>query len=792
VVSDAGDPIGNGSAAYAYTQATANIRITAAGSGVQVQVFGDQLWLGRFTPPSGAARLSIGEYANVGYSLSGVVDPNGAQIWGPEQLLRNCEQPRGTVKITDVVYSDDQLTRLTLEFDQRCSGAKGSLRGLVRWDAADTTQPPGPTVTPTDAWRAPSSASLPTTGNFVYLDGGTGDDLGPGPALLYTPDNALIGLSAAGRQLKFVIRGDQSWIGNVYAMSSRQRIEVGYYPLLLDQARYNPAKGALGWSQPTESCQGSSRGWVAVDTANYAGDRLDLLEMRFEQRCDTGNAKPPLRGQIRWSAGDRRRPPGPQPMPSGLWQPNPLVLPGSGSYIYLDSQPGDWIGAGVPLTLTPAGQDFVLYESDGKIEVRVGGLGGWSGTFKGPSGWGRPQAGYYGPLLSAAFGNPARGGLTWTSPGRGCDTQGWFAVDSVTYSHRVLRSLDLRFQQGCAASGPVQWGKIHWISPDPVVAAGAVDAVTQPAASAPLQVPSSGSYVLLDSGDDDYIGLGGAYLYTKADSGLSMVYRQGQLQVSVQGEQRWDSAFTPPLGQTLGSSASFRLAARTPTAPNIAGLNWGGEGRGCNETHGSWSVEGLQTAAEQVLSADLIFEQFCDGSLAPLRGRVHWVGSDTTVPPGPVSPPPPDLWQLPASLVPTSGNFMYLHSPAGAFVGDGHSRLDTSADAVIAINTVSDEAPLVVSNPAADGWRLLLAPMTGMSRFAPGYYGDLKRLIAQNPARGGMDFGWQSRGCNELSGWYVIDSIAYDGASIAAIALRFELLCEGVSPPVHGQLRWSR
>ena len=80
----------------------------------------------------------------------------------------------------------------------------------------------------------------------------------------------------------------------------------------------------------------------------------------------------------------------------------------------------------------------------------------------------------------------------------------------------------------------------------------------------------------------------------------------------------------------------------------------------------------------------------------------------------------------------------------------------------------------------------------GMSRFAPGYYGELKRLISQNPARGGMDFGGASRGCNELSGWFVIDSISYVGPAVAALSLRFEMLCEGVSPPIHGQLRWQR
>lgn len=791
VISDAGDPVGGGRGAFSYTLANAGIRVTRTGALLQVEVLGDEVWLGRFVSPNGGAPLSIGEFLNLSDG-SGGTGSTASQTWGPEPLLRNCQQPLGSLRITEVSYSGAKLERLALDFNQQCAGTAGGLRGRLRWDAADSTQPPGPTVIPGHLWRAPAG-SVPLSGNYVHLEGGTGEEMGSGPTWQFTPENALIGLSAGGRKLKFIIQGDQRWFGGFHAMSSRRRIEVGHYPLVLDPQRYNPAKGALGWFKGTADCSRTSRAWVAVDSVSYSGDRLQSLEMRFEQQCGDGANKPPLRGQIRWSADDDRRPLGPQPVPMALWQPSPSALPSSGSYIHLVSEPGEYVGGGVTRTLLAADQSLVLYETDGRIEVRAGGNASWSGTFRGPAGWGRPQAGYYGQLLSVAFGNPARGGVAWSGEGRGCDQQGWFVIDSVSYSHGVLRSLEMRFQQSCTASGPRLLGKISWQSPDPVVTLGPIDPVTLPSPPAPpLQVPSNESYLLLDSGDDDYVGQGGTYLYTKANADLGLSYRYGGLEVSIRGEERWLGRFLPPAGQALGSEASFNWAALTSGDSGLGPQLWSGEGRGCDVVDGSWSVQGLRVVGERVLAVDLSFEQTCDVSQLPLRGRLVWRDGDTTSPAGPALTPV-ELWRLPAELVPHAGNYLFLHSPAGAFIGQGSNRLFTGADTSFDLKVAADsQLTLTLIDAMQQRWDLELAPMTGLTRFVPGYYGDLKKLVELNPARGGIDFFGASRGCNELRGWFAIDAIGYDGSNITHLAMRFGLFCEERSPPIYGQLRWSR
>lgn len=306
-----------------------------------------------------------------------------------------------------------------------------------------------------------------------------------------------------------------------------------------------------------------------------------------------------------------------------------------------------------------------------------------------------------------------------------------------------------------------------------------------------MELPSTGSYLLLDSGDDDFIGLGGTYLYTRANADIRLSYQNGGLHVAVQGDQRWMGSFLPPAGQSLGSSASYDWSALTAGEFNPLRLSWMGDGRGCQVVDGSWAVQGLRLAGERVIAADLSFEQTCEHSQSPLRGRLRWLDDDTTAPPGPLVPPA-DLWQLPTPLVPASGNYFFLHSPAGAFLGEGRNRLFNTADSSFWLGVTDDAKLALTLDDATSRWTLQLEPMAGLNRLVPGYYGNLMRLVARNPARGGMDFFGAARGCNELSGWFVIDSISYEGPAISAVALRFGLLCEGRSPPVHGQLRWER
>ena len=76
----------------------------------------------------------------------------------------------------------------------------------------------------------------------------------------------------------------------------------------------------------------------------YDGTNLAIIDLEFEQYCEGGTAA--LRGDIYWDANDATSPPGPDALPAGLWEPAAGLTPDTGNYVYLESQPGDFIGQG--------------------------------------------------------------------------------------------------------------------------------------------------------------------------------------------------------------------------------------------------------------------------------------------------------------------------------------------------------------------------------------------------------------------------------------------------------------
>jgi hypothetical protein len=80
--------------------------------------------------------------------------------------------------------------------------------------------------------------------------------------------------------------------------------------------------------------------------------------------------------------------------------------------------------------------------------------------------------------------------------------------------------------------------------------------------------------------------------------------------------------------------------------------------------------------------------------------------------------------------------------------------------------------------------------MDGLSQVQPGYYGSLQRYPFHNPVKGAL-LGRRGRGCNVLTGWFVVDGLTWNGASLATLDLRFEQHCEGAVPALHGKVHWD-
>ena len=163
------------------------------------------------------------------------------------------------------------------------------------------------------------------------------------------------------------------------------------------------------------------------------------------------------------------------PVPDTLWQPAAGSTPASGNYVFLDSDAGEWVGAGLEYLYTQADAVLGVTTSGGRLMVDVNGDESWDGDFVAMSPLTSLEPGYYPGLERYPFHDPAVGGLNWSGEGRGNNTlTGWFAVDEVTYSGGALASIHLRFEQRSSSGGPALHGVIHWTAGDPTQPAGPV------------------------------------------------------------------------------------------------------------------------------------------------------------------------------------------------------------------------------------------------------------------------------------------------------------------------------
>ena len=778
--SDAGDYIGAGRG-YSYSQADSLIVVAANGGLLTVSISGDENWGAEFQLPDTYTQLEAGVYTNLTrypFHDSAV----GGLSWSGEG--RGCNALTGTLTIDEVVYDGTNLVSIDLSFEQHCEGDVAALRGDIYWNANDVTSPPGPDTPPAGLWE-PAAGALPDSGNYIYLESQTGDPIGQGISYLYTPADAVITVSDAGGRLAVSIDGNENWNGDFQAMNVISFLEAGYYGDLRRYPFHNPVKGGLSWSGEGRGCNRLT-GWFVVDSVTYDGNTLTAIDLRFEQHCEAGG--PALHGAIHWDASDSTSPPGPEvPPPAGLWEPAAGITPDTGNYVYLESEPGDYIGFGETYLYTPADTLITVNATGGRLGVQINGDEDWRGNFQAMDSLMRLEVGYYGDLQRYPFHNPVNGGLEWGGEGRGCGSvTGWFVVDSVTYDGDTLTAIDLRFEQHCEGGGPALYGAIHWDADDTTAPPGPVvpppAGLWEPAAGI---TPATGNYVYLESDIGDWVGQGQNYLYTPMDSVITVDASGTNLDVFISGDESWGGYFRAMISiSRLEAGYYGELGADNPVR---GGLNWSGEGRACGTLTGWFVVDSVSYDGNTLTAIDLRFEQRCDGNAPALNGAIHWDANDTTAPPGPVVPPPAGLWEPAAGITPATGNYVYLESDVGDFIGQGQNYLYTPADSIISITSGTR---LGVSINGDEQWTGNFQGMSSISRLEVGYYGDLQRYPFHNPVKGGLEWGGEGRGCNNLTGWFVVDSVTYDGNTLTAIELRFEQRCDG-GPPLNGEIYWD-
>lgn len=620
--SDAGDVVGLNRSRL-YTPDDTRIYGTGSSDFFEVSLAGHERWYGILNGRK-AVRLVAGYYPElVRYPFANPT--RGGLSWVGDG--RGCRDARGWAVIDRVEYDPlpgNSVKAIEYRFEQTCVGAAGALRGAVRW-SADAAAPPASATSP-GSWRPPAG-STPASGNYAYLSSSAGDFLAVGRTALFTPLDSVIGLVEKQGDVAIDINGDDRWFINLQAQGLGVPLVAGVYDKL---GGASPGGGAPYFSAASNSRGCKAQTWLAVDEASYVAGQLTALRLRFESWCEGSTG--PLRGELRWSAGDARLPAGPAAdVPATLWRPQPGSIPsGTQNYLRVESSRADFVGAGLSATYTQATAGLSVSAADNRLHLEVAGDEAWTADFAGPAGQARLVPGFYAGLLRYPLHNPARGRLEVSSDARGGnELQGWFVVDRISYSAAgQLTDLGLRFEQHASGSTPGGlWGELRWAAGDITQPPGPVAAPADLWRPAVGSTPASGNFLYFESVGDP-IGSGTTQTLTAANAKLSLS----------QGKVGATATFTADVGGYFPWTAEFKTMSSLSRLqpgfyggiyghrfqnPAKGGLSFSGDGHGCNVISGWFVVDDVRYGGEDIVALKIRFEQVCDGS-GVLRGQLSW------------------------------------------------------------------------------------------------------------------------------------------------------------------------
>jgi hypothetical protein len=307
-----------------------------------------------------------------------------------------------------------------------------------------------------------------------------------------------------------------------------------------------------------------------------------------------------------------------------------------------------------------------------------------------------------------------------------------------------------------------------------------------PAAAAQASEPA---FLYMGSQRGEYIGAGVEWRYTHVNARFAAAYGRNAADPSsisividetTDGHGPWDVELGAPRGRTL-TAGRYVDAQRNPfRASGLPGIEVSGDGRGCNRIDGRFVVrEARFTAAGDVIRFRASFVQYCEGYLTALYGVVG------------IGVPPPAWFPKPPATVPASFS---LRSDPGDFVGQGQvARYSNLENALFQVGRGSSGS-IFVRSFGYDGsvWSVdLAAPGQRLPR--PGVYEGAMRHPFESPTAPGLDVGGNGRGCNTLSGRFVVDDATYGPQSLVrSLLARFEQHCEGAVPALRGEVRVGR
>jgi hypothetical protein len=223
-----------------------------------------------------------------------------------------------------------------------------------------------------------------------------------------------------------------------------------------------------------------------------------------------------------------------------------------------------------------------------------------------------PSVDYSAELKRGTVTVTASAGCQWTattaSPFISLNSFGVSGTGSGSFTYRVFGNL-----MGAPRAGSIQ--------------------VLQRTVNVTQRAALGGNFVSFVSDAGDYIGQGWTLLHEAPTStftpgapqssgnhiGLTIIGSDGLSTLN------WTLDFAAPQGQQL-AVGTYLSATRYPfQAPTVPGLNFSGDGRGCNTLSGQFTITGIVFGADGSLQQlRATFEQHCEGVGAALRGTISF------------------------------------------------------------------------------------------------------------------------------------------------------------------------
>jgi hypothetical protein len=320
-----------------------------------------------------------------------------------------------------------------------------------------------------------------------------------------------------------------------------------------------------------------------------------------------------------------------------------------------------------------------------------------------------------------------------------------------------------------------------------VLLVGAVVLVT-PGPAAAGQDPES-AFLYMGSQRGEYIGAGVEWRYTQANAHFTADHgRNGAdpssisigIDETADGHGPWDVEFGAPRGRMLTAGRYLDAQELHVRPPGLPGIRIAGDGRACGRIAGRFVVrEARFTPAGDVIRFRASFVQYCDGYLTALYGVVG------------IGVPPPAAFPTPPPTVPAS---ISLRSEPGDFVGQGEAATYSNLENALFQIGRGTSGSVFVRSFGYDGsvWSVdLAAPGQRLPR--AGVYDGAMRHPFEPPGAPGLSVAGNGRGCNMLSGRFVVDDARYGPLGLVRRLLaRLEQHCEGAAPALRGEVRVGR